>query len=216
MVVFNGYAVIVAILIALIAVPLNWLAPSLLDGQYGDLVLASIAFVVSGIAEPIGLKARIFWLPIWLWSLVIATYQLYQLWGVAGLVGGLVLVGGAIAGLIVLIRKNELQEWARAPQELVLARSMADNLESRQQCFTHLDAAFINLLLVKETPQMWAHQRELLATLRPLLGNGLDPEKVAAIERLDQAYAAKISDPEAELDNDDVSAVHELIQLHLE
>ena len=52
--------------------------------------------------------------------------------------------------------------------------------------------------------------------MRPLLGDGLDPDKAGTIERLDKAYAAKISNPEANIESDDVSEVRELIQLHLE
>lgn len=215
MVVFNGYAIVVGLLIAAIAFPLNWLAPSLFDGTYGDFVLAIIAFFVSGACELIGLRARLFWLPIWVWALIFASIRLYELWGVAGAVIGVVLVVGAIAGLFAWMRKTEVEDWANAPKELELARNLADSAERRGECFEHLDKAFMDPALLTETAPMWTHQRALLALLRPLLGDGLDTDKAQAIVALDQAYADKIADPKAKIENDQIAEVRELIALHL-
>ena len=152
MIVFNAFAIVVAIIVAIISAPLFYFAPDFMDGSYGDITIAAIALVVSGIGEVAGLEARVFWLPVWLWSIIAMGMFLYDEWGWWGPAGaGVVGVTGVVA-MILFARKAEIEDWANAPRELDLARALVDNPESREQRFEHLQAAFFSPVFMSETP----------------------------------------------------------------
>ena len=210
--VFNIYAVVVGILIALCAAPLMFFAPDFMDGMYGEIVIASIAVVVSTLSEIVGLKARLFWIPMWAWALFALgsfTHDAWGWWG-PGIVGA---VGvAAVAGIVVLGRKNEQEEWAQAPRELDLARALLDNPEGREQCFAHLHNAFFVPVFTSNTEQVWTHQRQVLAVANQLLEGRTQVGKEHLVGMLDRAYAAKIQDPKEDIDSDLETEVQELLE----
>lgn len=210
--VFNIYAIIVGILIALCAAPLMFFAPDFMDGMYGDIVIASIAVVVSTLSEIVGLKARLFWIPMWVWALLALGSFSHDAWGWwgPGIVGG---VGvAAVAGVVLLARKNEQQEWAAAPRELDMARALVDNPESRDQCFSHLHNAFFSPVFMSKTPEVWTHQRKVLAVADQLLEGRTQIGKEHLVGMLDRAYAALLDDPKADFDDDLETQVEELLE----
>ena len=214
MLVFNIYAVVVAIFVAILAAPLFWLAPEFMEGTYGDVTLASIVLLISTLAEIGGLKARVFWLPVWLWSLAALGYLLYGEWGWWGPAGAGVVAVTALTLLLLWSRKLEREEWAKAPQQLELARAIVDNFEAREQCFTHLHEAFFSPTWMSSTAEIWAHQREVLAVADKLLDGHTQIGKEHLLGMLDRAYAAKIEGAEdaEDIDSELESEVEALIE----
>lgn len=213
MLVFNAFAIVVGIIVALLVWPLNHFAPEFMDGTYGNIVIASIALVVSGIGEVAGVKARVFWLPVWLWSIGILGYLLYGEWGWYGPAGAGVVGVAGVGAMLYFARKAEQEEWAAAPRELEMARALVDNPESREQCFTHLNAAFFSPAFMSESAEIWTHQRGVLAVAQQLLEGQTQIGKEHLIGMLDRAYAAKLADESAEdPEHELVMAVESLIE----
>ncbi|GEM_PF-5515927 len=212
MVVFNLYALVVAALIGVFVGPLYYFAPTFMEGSYGNIVAACISLVVSTIGEFAGLSARLFWIPIWFWSLGALGYFLYDVWGWWGPGGAGALAVGAVVALILWTRKGELEEWERAPRELEMARALVANEDAREQCFAHLHKAFFSPGLISETERMWAHQREVLAVAGDLLEGRTQVGKEHLVRVLEAAYAIKIEDPSQDVDSDLTEQVSDLIE----
>jgi hypothetical protein len=98
MIIFNLFAIPVIVLIVLSGFGLDALRPGMLGGPYGILLMCGVTIVIAGISELVGLAGRLFFLPIWLLGIIVGLYELY---GLMGTTGRVVLVGAAL-GLVAL------------------------------------------------------------------------------------------------------------------
>lgn len=122
MIVFNAPAVVVGIIIGLFLGPLYWAFPEFMDTSWGSVLAAGIVTVIGIITDLVGLKGRLFFLPIWLFGFIGMGVHLHKMWGWYGpaLVAALVVM--LVLGLMALGAMSEKKEWANAPANLIAAR----------------------------------------------------------------------------------------------
>lgn len=122
MIVFNLWAIPVGLLIGLAWLGLEKLAPGTFGGTHENLTLAGLSIVIGGIAEVVGMKARLFFMPIWLVGSFAGAYQSYSLWGGMGLAVGVGVVVGLIGLFIATIVWSSRGEVEKIPERLKESR----------------------------------------------------------------------------------------------
>ncbi|MBL8913325.1 MAG: hypothetical protein JNM17_21690 [Archangium sp.] len=122
MIVFNLWAIPVGLLIGLGYVGLEKLAPGTFGGAHENLTIAVLSIVIGGLGEVFGLKARVFFMPVWLLGSFVGAYQSYSLWGGAGLALGVGVVVGLIVLFIATIVWSSRGEVEKIPERLKEAR----------------------------------------------------------------------------------------------
>ena len=160
MIIFNVFAIPVVIIIGIVAAGVNYFFP-FIDTKYEMLGFGSITFVVGYLCEWIGLKGRLFYIPIWLIGLGVAGYAGYTHWGWIGIAaaGGAVVVGFLL--LIVLARIVENIEWKKAPDKLHQARMQATQSD-KEGMWANLASAFFYPYTLDLTVEMVRHDRSVL------------------------------------------------------
>lgn len=204
MIVFNFYAVPVIIVIGILYGGLTWLAPKFMETGYGSLTVGLLSFVVGTIAEFIGIKGRLFWLPIWLLGLGYSGYQAWTIWGWMGAVVGVVSVVGGIAMLVLWSRSATKKAWEKAPDELRQARQ-AFSMGNADEAFEHLEQAYVSPW-GDFTREMCAHNLQLIDLMLPHIEQNLTPkdsERLAKIRRKFEKGSMKTEDTELKDGDDD-------------
>jgi hypothetical protein len=122
MIVFNLWAIPVGLLIGLAFVGLEKLAPGTFGGAHENLTVAGLAVVIGGLGEVFGLKARLFFLPVWLLGAGVGAYQAYALFGGVGLAVGSAVVVGLLVLFVATIIWSARGELEKIPERLKEAR----------------------------------------------------------------------------------------------
>ncbi|MFT3712657.1 MAG: hypothetical protein QM817_33830 [Archangium sp.] len=122
MIVFNLWAIPVGLLIGLAWVGLEKLEPGTFGGARENLTISVLAVVIGGLGEVVGLKARLFFLPVWLLGAAVGTYQAYSLFGGMGLAIGGGVVVALLAAFIAMIVWSTRAELEKIPERLKEAR----------------------------------------------------------------------------------------------
>lgn len=164
MVVFNLLAIPVVIVIFLIGVGLSWIFPLLGDGSPAHLMYGLIAVIVGGLTDLVGLKGRIFWLPIWLLGLGLTGYGAWGLLGIFGLIGGAIVIGLGLVGFFIFGAKASKDMEAEAPARLEEARAaaVAGDLETFWELIA---SAYVPPAVGKLTPPVAQHLDNVLDLL---------------------------------------------------
>jgi hypothetical protein len=167
MVVFNLVAVPVLLVIAALGYGLAWLAPTLMEGPYGELVWAGIALVVSLLGELVGLRARLFFLPVWLVAIAVGAWQGWALFGVVGLAAGGGLLALAIGGFGLIVARELVVQDRDAPAKLVeLENMLADPSTPREKLWESLNDVWVPPAFGAPKPERVAHLARVIALLR--------------------------------------------------
>jgi hypothetical protein len=127
MIIFNLWAILSVLIIAVLAIGLNWLMPSLFNGTLKDMDMGILITGVGVIGEFLGIRGRIFFMPIWMIGGLLIAYRAYELWGVVGIVGPLVLMGLALWWMLKKMKDRDAQNWTSAVQNLPILRVVAGN-----------------------------------------------------------------------------------------
>jgi hypothetical protein len=96
-VIFNLFAVPIVLLVGALGAGLVWLLPGVFGGPYEEITYSVLAVLIGGLGELIGIRARLFFLPVWLIGGALLAWRFWTLFGVLGLVAG-----GALLGLLLL------------------------------------------------------------------------------------------------------------------
>lgn len=126
MIVFNVFAVPILLLVGAIGAGLIWLAPGLFGGPYEEVTYSLLAVGIGGLGELVGMKGRLFFLPIWLIGGAVLAYQLWTLFGLVGLAAGVVLVGLLIVAFIATILWSMWAAEKEMPKKLEEARQLLE------------------------------------------------------------------------------------------
>lgn len=138
------------------------------------------AIVVGGIADLVGLKARLFFLPIWLIGLGIVCLQL----GWPGTVLLVVIAAASVAWLFRWGNKKEREDWEKAQQELIASTAPAPGVSERE-FWEWVKARLFLPISMKFTPQLCEHNLCVLRVIKTT-GPRLTPEEEGKLELLEE------------------------------
>ncbi len=124
MIIFNLFAVPILLLVGAIGAGLIWLLPAVFGGPYEEITYSVLAIGIGGLFELIGLKGRLFFLPIWLIGGAVLSYQLWTLFGMLGLAAGVGLMGLLVVAFIATIVWALWAADKEMPQKLEEARQL--------------------------------------------------------------------------------------------
>jgi hypothetical protein len=111
MFIFNIWAIPVVLVVILACVGLEAVAPGITGGTSGNLIVGVVTVIIGGVADVFGIRGRVFFMPIWLIGLLIIGFQLFDRFGVWGLLAGLALVIGSVVALFKLSKRTETKRW---------------------------------------------------------------------------------------------------------
>jgi hypothetical protein len=161
MIVFNLWTIPVGIAIYLVLEGLEHFFPALTTGTHFGWTFGIVAAVVGGIFELVGVRGRIFFVPIWLLGVATLCFQL-------GWPGTLSLAIGVGAGAVVLFRKGvkkERADWDKV--QLALIKAPAAPIDGTEaQFWTWVKAMLFLPIWMKLTPDVCDHNLTVIAALK--------------------------------------------------
>lgn len=116
--IFNLFAIIPVAITVLICMGFHWLSPELIDGTYGNLIVGVTTTAVGSVCELLGIRGRIFFIPIWFIGIVMVGFQLYHLWGILGLIVSAILIVSCIVFIYKKAKQSELKNWKTAQDSI--------------------------------------------------------------------------------------------------
>jgi hypothetical protein len=161
MVIFNLWAVPVGIVILVVVQVTEHLLPQMATDARKGWTYGIAAIVVGGISDLVGLKARLFFLPVWLIGIAIICFQI-------GWPGTVLFVVLAIAGMAWMFRagkKKEVQDWETAQQELAKSTSPR-KAASEREFWEWVKARLCLPVWMKFTPQLCDHNLCVLQAIK--------------------------------------------------
>lgn len=192
MIIFNALAIVVGIIIGIFLGPLYWAFPEFMDTTWGNVLAGGIVAVIGIITDLVGLKGRLFFLPIWLFGIIGMGVNLHELWGWYGPAMAVAVVVMLFLGLMALGAVGEKKEWAAAPENLNAARaSLAKGVS--EETWELLAKAFFVPSWGDDTPERCQHNLWVLAVAAQAM-----PDPQGALERrifnaLNASYRAGIA-----------------------
>lgn len=212
MIVFNLWAILAALIAAAVYAGIGFVAPSVLEGAYGDLVFAGTILIVGALTEVVGIKGRVFWLPIWFWGIVGMGIELYGHWGWWGPALAVVVAVGLFGALMMAGYRTEKREWAEAPQRLERARADL-HAGALDTAWEHLEAAYFDATLLDLTAEMATHNRGVIAAVYQLVGVHASPTALQLFGSLDADYArVEAGEEGVEIEQDSIEAMTALLE----
>lgn len=187
MIVFNLFAIVVGLIIGVFVGPMYWLFPTFMHTTWGNVVAFSVMTVVSVITDVVGLKGRLFWLPMWLWGLLGVGYNLHTLWGWLGMAAALGVVVLLFALLAVVSVVNDKKAWAQAPASLNSARD-AFARGNADEAWPLLEKAYFSPTWMTETAEMSRHNLDVLSVTRAAMGAKEGSLELRVFDALGVAY----------------------------
>jgi hypothetical protein len=192
MIIFNAFAILVGLIIAVFLGPLFWAFPEFMDTTWGNVLAAGIITVVSIITDLIGLKGRLFFLPIWLFGLIGMGVNLHELWGWYGPALAAALVVMLFVGLMAIGAMSEKKEWANAPANLIAARdALAKGVN--EETWELIGKAFFVPAWGDDTPERCRHNLEVLALARKAMPENAGALELRIFDALGVAYRAGLA-----------------------
>jgi hypothetical protein len=160
MVIFNLWAIPVGIVVILAIMGLGRLWPAATQPPLEGWATGAVLVVIGGLADLVGLKARVFFLPIWLIGLGVLGYQM----GWPGTLGFVALLGVAA---VWIQRKTKREEQARWQQLQFAAKTNPPAIGSDEPAFwTWVKESLFLPVCADYTPDVCAHDLRILKLLR--------------------------------------------------
>ncbi len=210
MIVFNLLAIVVGLIIGVFLGPMYWLFPAFMGTTWGNVAAFSTVTVVSLAADFLGLKGRLFWLPMWLWGLVGVGVNLHTILGWLGI--GVAL--GAVVLLFVLLgvlaAVNDRKAWAQAPGSLNAARD-AFARGHADEAWPHLEKAFFAPTWMTETQETSRHNLEVRSVARASRAATVGSLELRLFEALGLAYRDAMTTGKPEIPSALTSAMQSLL-----
>ncbi len=159
MIIFNLWAIPVAVVIFLVIAGLEHFFPALANDPYLPFTAGATIFVIGGIAEWLGVKARVFFLPVWLIGIGFICVKL----GPIGWVLLAVIVVACVMFMIRWVRKFSAEEWRKAQEEI--AKSPNPPVLKELEFWNWVQTA-LYFPMSAPTPEQCAHDLKVLQGLR--------------------------------------------------
>ena len=105
---------------------LNAMFSGLFAGAHQDLAVGMLVVVVGTINEFLGIRGRIFFMPVWLVGILILGRAAYVLWGWAGVIAPIAAIVLWLWWTVRSRRKKELHRWHYLPLALSALRAKRD------------------------------------------------------------------------------------------
>jgi hypothetical protein len=161
MIVFNLWTIPVGIAIYLVFEGLGHFFPALTNGSHVGWTLGVVAAVLGGIFELVGVRGRVFFVPIWLLGVATICFHL-------GWPGTLVLAFAVAAGAAMLFRKGvkkEHADWDKV--QLALIKAPAAPIDGTEaQFWTWVKSMLFLPIWMKLTPDVCDHNLRVIAGLK--------------------------------------------------
>ena len=213
MIIFNLPAILVAVICVIVALPIVGimsLIPGISENEtLQGVILYGLVTLVSGICEAVGLKGRLFFIPMWFLGFVLTFATVCNKYGWTGF-GVMVLLGIGMMGLIYCLASHlEKKEWAAAPGELAECQRIGDL--SRKDFWEHFQKALHIPTMKSYTPEICYHNYYCLELLK---NGGVD---WPIIDSLMSHYSAKThDDTDADIQEEMTTEIAKLISEKLE
>ena len=214
MIIFNFYAIAVAAIIVIVLLPvlgfISAISPDFAENEaLMGLVLWPCATVVAGLCEAVGLKGRLFFIPMWFIGLVLTLISFSQNFGFLGFVVIGVIIVGLVGMLVYAAYLMEKKEWANAPVELNQCQRIQN--PSRKEFWEHFQKAFFVPVFKSYDAHMHYHNYQCLELLK---NQGVD---WPVIDPLMNDYAANThDDKEVKIEDERTEEMKKLIEEQLE
>jgi hypothetical protein len=181
---FNLWAIPVGILIYIILLGLEHLLPITMTEPHRGWTLGIVSTLVGAGCDLLGIKGRVFFLPIWLIGLGIICYHL----GWPGTVAfiGLLVIGGI--GLFKGAKKKEISDWAKAQEEAVRA-GMPPASNDEVQFWEWVKRILFLPIWLDYTPDLCQHNIKVLRAIQES-GPSVTPEEKAKLQAFEQLLVA--------------------------
>lgn len=195
--ILNISAIITLVAAALITATVFEALPAGLEEARLFVALA-IFFGAGLIAESVGLAPRVFFLvPVWMAALIVFAVQIYERYGVVGVIG--VVVGGAaLQGLMMIVgafhdRRRERRDLARRLRSVDLGGLNP----AYDQAWDTVHEAILAPRVTPWTRELLAHDHRVAALVQRWLSDGRPRLPIAdRLERLVAAYAEGAAAPD--------------------
>jgi len=187
MIIFNIFAIAVGLIIALVLGPLFWLFPHFMSSPWGTVLSFGIVTVIGFITDQVGLKGRLFFLPIWVLGLAGMGFTLHGQWGWAGPAAAVMLVVLGLGVLLGLGAQTDREEWAAAPGHLEAARDALSKGDT-EETWAQLAKAYFVPAWGGETPERCRHNLAVLTAARQALAGEPGGMERRVFDALTAAY----------------------------
>jgi len=213
MIIFNFYAIAVAIICLIVVVPIVALISLIPGVSENETLLGVIAYglvtMVSGVCEVFGLKGRLFFIPMWFLGSVLTFATVCTQYGWVGFGVMCVLAVGMVGMLVCFGHFIEKKEWADAPTELAECQRIQN--PSRKEFWEHFQKAFFVPSMNSYTVHMHYHNYQCLELLKNL---GVD---WSIIDPLKNAFAANTHDDcDVDVEEEQTDEIKKLVAEQLE
>ena len=212
MIVFNIYAVGLAIVLAIIFFLMSLVMPDyLMESDLGMIIFAVTGTFISGIAEVAGLRARLFWIPAWVLGLLASLYLTFTEYGWIGILSLVGVLIGLLAIIIVLVYVFERKAWANAPRELAMLDDIQDT--DSQNFWEQLKDSFFFASMMDYTPEMCEHNVSVINTMEQ---KEMGFEALTVLKDEFQSHVGKPRGSKIEINSDLTDQINEFIDERIE
>lgn len=192
MIIFNALAIVVGLIIGLFVGPLFYFFPEFMDSTQGNVLSCVLITVISIASDLVGLKGRVFFLPIWVFGLIGMGVNLHTIWGWWGPALAATLVVVLLGGLMLMGAWSERKDWAEAPANLNAARdSLAKGVS--EETWELLAKAFFVPAWGGDTAERCRHNLEVLAVARKAMPENAGALGLRIFDALNVAYRAGLA-----------------------
>lgn len=126
---FNAAALVCVAITAGIVASFHYVVPSVFAGRYKNIVVSAVVLIVSTLAEILGLRAKLVFVPLWIWGVGMVALHSYLVWGFVGILLLLILVAFAIWRLVKATEAGEIEQWAKAGVALSELRAVGPSAD---------------------------------------------------------------------------------------
>ena len=198
MVILNAWAFVVLPSIFVFMWYIHLYFPGIVENPHGNFVTCVFALIISGIYEMIGVKGRVFFIPIWLLSVIGICASGFQLWGIMFAIYAVIALVLIFWLLHVSLKRMENKQLAMLPEkwkQFSVKTSALNSLEYWKEAKTTLFFPIFH----PYTLEVIQHNRRVIDAIMTRMGASLAEEErqiVSNYQNFLRLLAGQTSPPE--------------------